>query len=195
MKHTICSVLAALLISACTADNPYYSLSSGADGGGVLCESDSQCQPGYVCTPDKLGCAWGTRPDLTNPNASDGGGQVDLLKATDLTPATDLRLLPDLVILADLACNANTQSDPQNCGKCGNVCSMNHIDLPLTCTMGKCQSFCTSSYANCNGMVDKYADDADGCETDNRVDVHHCGNCATDCIQAGKQACVKGLCQ
>ena len=64
-----------------------------------------------------------------------------------------------------------------HCGACDNDCdSAVQNALGVECLDGAC------SYTECRpGFLDCNDDAADGCET--AVDVNHCGNCETDCLQ------------
>ncbi len=54
-------------------------------------------------------------------------------------------------------CEINITTDSQNCGACGNVCSL--PNAMATCSGGICQvGACIGGYTNCNGI------NADGCE-------------------------------
>jgi hypothetical protein len=68
-------------------------------------------------------------------------------------------------------CNINLDTDPQNCGTCGNKCSA--PNATSTCNIGTCAiAQCSAGFVNCNGVY------ADGCE------------CAgTACCGAGGTSC------
>jgi hypothetical protein len=83
-------------------------------------------------------------------------------------------------------CETNNSTDSNNCGVCGNVCSVLH-GTP-TCSSGYCTvQSCDAGYADCDKVF------ASGCETDLASDPAHCGSCSTAC-SAG-QACLGGICQ
>src|SRR5262245_14301661 len=46
-------------------------------------------------------------------------------------------------------CEAVVSADPNNCGKCGNVCKPFSNGLP-TCTNGVCSAVCAPGYSDCN---------------------------------------------
>ncbi len=71
-------------------------------------------------------------------------------------------------------CEASLTSDPNNCGGCGNVCSLPNANS--TCVSSQCfiQS-CNAPYADCNGT------NADGCEANTQADNSNCGMCGHVC--------------
>lgn len=66
-----------------------------------------------------------------------------------------------------------TACEPEDCGAQGSAC-----------VLGICR--CLSGFGNCDRKWD------DGCETDLRTDVEHCGACGHDC--GAHAACVQGRC-
>lgn len=79
---------------------------------------------------------------------------------------------------------ANLNSDPNNCGACGNVCSNNH-GIP-SCTNGTCATTCLGTYVDCD------KNPATGCEVDLATDPKSCGKCGHDCLGG---TCAGSLCQ
>ncbi|HEY3358551.1 MAG TPA: choice-of-anchor D domain-containing protein [Polyangia bacterium] len=84
---------------------------------------------------------------------------------------------------------ADPQTDPLNCGTCGNVCAVTH-GTPA-CVGGHCAvASCDQHYGDCNNTAD------DGCETNLLVTKDHCGTCATACVdQHGTNPCQSGACK
>lgn len=112
-------------------------------------------------------------------------------------------------------CMADTMADPQNCGRCGNVCSLPNafpictggfclvdtcaggfIDLDMQVANG-CEYKCTPSNGgteicdtfdnDCNGLVDEL--------TDLQTDQFNCGSCNNVCqFTNATAACVAGQC-
>jgi hypothetical protein len=80
----------------------------------------------------------------------------------------------------------STDTDVNNCGACGNACSV--ANGTPTCTAGSCQiAFCNAGFHNCDGLA------ANGCEKNLLTDPSNCGFCGTAC--AAGQACISGTCQ
>src|SRR5262249_6495332 len=103
-----------------------------------------------------------------------------------------LRDIPGVIVLPNKTTDlgtiqiGSTDTDINNCGACGTVCSV--ANGTPACIAGVCQiSFCIVGFANCDAPV------ATGCETDLQTDTGSCGLCNNACT-AG-QACVSGTCQ
>ncbi len=69
------------------------------------------------------------------------------------------------------ACTADTMHDPNNCGRCGNVCPGAPNAMPV-CNAGHCDIQCDPDYDDCNSMP--------GCETHLTLSMS-CGSCTTMC--------------
>jgi hypothetical protein len=82
-------------------------------------------------------------------------------------------------------CDANTTSDPQNCGSCGNICGYGPHST-AGCTKSTCTLICDVGYADCNTQA------TDGCEVDTNVDINNCGKCKQSCLK--NQQCLNGQC-
>ncbi|MCS6899269.1 MAG: MopE-related protein [Myxococcales bacterium] len=112
-------------------------------------------------------------------------------------------------------CGADLETDPQNCGACGNVCQIPGSNP--TCVGGKCildcgtgfydlnkdptdgcEYACTPSNGgvelcddadnNCNGLIDE--------DVDTSGNINHCGACKSPCILANAvPTCAQGACQ
>jgi len=86
-------------------------------------------------------------------------------------------------------CEVNTDSDPMNCGGCGDACP----DKPgktAICTAGVCSwSDCAAPTADCDS-------DPDTCETNTSSSLAHCGFCSNACVHANASSkCTAGVCE
>lgn len=88
-------------------------------------------------------------------------------------------------MLAD-GCEVNVQTDVNNCGGCGSVCSSNNGTR--SCTAGTCQMVCNVGFANCNNNAQ-----TDGCEVNTTSNNANCGGCGVVC--PGVLTCVGSVCQ
>ncbi len=82
----------------------------------------------------------------------------------------------------------NLQTDPLNCGSCGNVCPARANATP-SCGSGTCGFVCNSGYGDCDGIA------SNGCETAITTSVANCGGCGRPCSSAnGTPSCAGGVC-
>jgi hypothetical protein len=80
-------------------------------------------------------------------------------------------------------CEHSTATDVNNCGACGNKCSL--PNAAAVCSTGQCAvSGCASGYLNCDGSS------ANGCEA--AADAQNCGACGKSCSTG--QRCYNGAC-
>jgi hypothetical protein len=85
-------------------------------------------------------------------------------------------------------CETRTDAALAHCGACGNACPARPHAEP-TCAAGRCGIRCEAGYGDCDG------DPANGCETDTRATVAHCGRCGNECrIVGGTPACIDASC-
>ena len=87
-------------------------------------------------------------------------------------------------------CETNLASDPNNCGFCGNSCSL--PNATATCVGGVCRvGSCTGGFLNCDGVP------SNGCETDPRTSALNCGACGRACQKTGTSSvrCEAGTCR
>ncbi len=85
-------------------------------------------------------------------------------------------------------CEAQLDSDPGNCGGCGNACVTPHATP--ACSSGLCGiGSCDAGYADCN------KDPSDGCEAKTDGDPTNCGSCGNVCpATGGSPICSSGQC-
>jgi hypothetical protein len=85
-------------------------------------------------------------------------------------------------------CEINKNTNPNNCGACGVVCSF--PNATPGCAGGLCSIIaCNSGFANCDGNP------ANGCEINKNTDVNNCGNCNVVCFMPNATpGCSGGLC-
>lgn len=127
------------------------------------------------------GCAAGTPCSAPAQCASGScqAGQCDV-SCSDGTAECDGDL--------NVECEARIDSDPTQCGQCGQVCTLEHAEP--SCAAGVCAiATCQAPYSDCNGEA------ADGCETNLNGDADHCGACELTCPrQHATPSCVEGTC-
>jgi hypothetical protein len=88
-------------------------------------------------------------------------------------------------------CEANLGADP-HCGSCDNDCSIYvYPNGEVICAEGQCQHRCDPNYDDCDG------NEANGCESDLRIDTENCGACRTPCpeLQSTTRACDDRVCR
>lgn len=79
-------------------------------------------------------------------------------------------------------------TDAANCGVCGRGCSGNHA--APRCDRGACVSPCDSGFGDCDGNLQ-----VNGCETDTRFNINHCGRCGGACSpNHATPSCANGNC-
>lgn len=86
-------------------------------------------------------------------------------------------------------CETNNNTDPANCGTCGNVCSL--ANATSSCVNGACTiGFCDPGFADCN------LNPSDGCEVFLFGDPMHCNGCNTPCPAPANAVgtCEQGVC-
>jgi hypothetical protein len=90
-------------------------------------------------------------------------------------------------------CEVNTTNSTNNCGACGNVCSV--ANGTPQCQTSACRvASCNTGFANCDNVV------ANGCEINTTNNTNNCGMCGTVCAFANAaatcatSACAMGAC-
>ena len=83
----------------------------------------------------------------------------------------------------------DTDTDPFNCGACGNICDLNQADA--VCVDGACAiDSCADGFADCDGLADN------GCEIDILTDPDNCNGCGNVCSFPNAPAvCDQGACE
>jgi hypothetical protein len=73
-------------------------------------------------------------------------------------------------------CVSSLQTDPNNCGRCGNVCALPRV-APNLCVAGACAvgGCTTTEFGNCDGVA------TNGCESSLVSNPSHCGACGNAC--------------
>ena len=148
-------------------DNCNGQVDDGVQGVGASCNTGlvGVCATGtIVCQNGSLVCVPNTAP---GPEVCDGldndcDGQVDE--------------------------DFNFQTDPNNCGGCGNVCVF--PNATAQCVNGACSiAACAPGFADCDGNP------ANGCEVDLNSNPNHCGGCGNVCVFPNATGqCVNGVC-
>ncbi|MBL8600618.1 MAG: hypothetical protein JNK72_01710 [Myxococcales bacterium] len=84
---------------------------------------------------------------------------------------------------------ANTATDVANCGRCANACPT-PANAVATCANGACGGTCNAGFGDCDNSL------ANGCETNVRTSVMHCGACGAACAARANAsaACTNGAC-
>jgi hypothetical protein len=85
-------------------------------------------------------------------------------------------------------CEASVATDALNCGACANSCRP--LNASPRCAAGRCgYGACDPGFGDCDGIP------ANGCETDLRASLSHCGSCGGSCVVANAAAvCSAGVC-
>ncbi len=87
--------------------------------------------------------------------------------------------------VASNGCETNLETNVNDCGACGNVCSL--ANATPVCSAGTCQiGTCNHNYGNCDGIT------ANGCETNLQTSSADCGHCGHAC--GSGQSCYLGRC-
>ena len=155
------------------------------------CDPDTfTCQPG--CRADE-GCATGERCHVPTHACVDCLGDADCGAGSH---CVDQQCVPGCT--TDVSCGPNarccggacvaTATSVTHCGACGTTCSTPNA-TPV-CNGGVCGiGGCASGHADCNKSV------GDGCETDVRTSLSHCGACGQTCAPANATGqCAAGSC-
>lgn len=161
-----------------------------------ICSID-QCNLGYADCNDSVGdgCEVYTGNDVNNcgtchnrcsfPNATAVCFNSQCLMAACLPGFYDVDGRPEN------GCEANTQSDPNNCGIPPKQCVTPTNMTTSRCVDGQCYfGACLPSYANCDSDIEN-----NGCEVNLATNLNNCGGCGNRCLIAnGGGVCAAGFC-
>lgn len=171
--------------------NEHCTLGNLCVGGACVvgCSSAHGCPTGQTCCDgacldlqsNTTACgACGTRCTVAN-------GVAGCMNATCAVVSCTLPFA-DCDSDASNGCETDTNTTVSHCGSCGVSCQ-SRPNARVECVSGGCATTCESGFADCDG------DAANGCETDTRNDVSHCGACGTMCSLPGATAgCASGRC-
>jgi hypothetical protein len=177
----------------------------------VACTADAQCAPGTVC--DNGTCAPGCAPEqacpsgqaccagaclATDSNLAHCGACGNVCRTTNGTPACAMGRCGVGACAAgygncdgDAAngCETDTQVSATHCGACGNACQAG-ANATAQCSNGRCSDTCNMGFGDCDGAP------SNGCETDTRTAVAHCGRCGAMCPAPANATarCAGGVC-
>jgi hypothetical protein len=171
----------------CTLSCNFANASSTCSGGACTLVS---CNAGYGnCDANNAnGCEVDLSGDVNNcGSCGNACGPNRICKqggCTQITPVC-VGTFADCDGLAANGCEMNIASSVDNCGACGNKCSLPNATPACgnsVCGIGACNN----GYANCNNVS------ADGCEVNLQSDATHCGSCTTVC--GSGSTCSQGNC-
>jgi hypothetical protein len=129
-------------------------------------------------------CGLGLVVNVASCATAGSGGSTASDASTD-GPVTEQDATTDTGATVDTGspveeCNADTMTDPDNCGSCGNKCPANN-----TCSCGACTPPCTGGLSPCCGQC-----------VDVNKDPNNCGTCGNACVppMGGTPVCGNGAC-
>ncbi len=175
--------LAGLGVASCTQDFDQFEPTggSGGTGGSSVCGAGQKsCNDVCVSVDDPaFGCG-----------TSCGACVIPNAMAACLAGACVVETcnpgFSDCDMLAVSGCEANTGTDPNNCGACGTVCTAQNAAPGCQnsqCALGPC----TPGFADCDMMA------ATGCEANLDADPQNCGGCNMPCTAF--ETCNNGNCE
>jgi hypothetical protein len=175
----------------------------------VLCTATNQsaCGPTEYCDTSVPRCATGCRDDSSCASMS-GTNRCDTTARRCVACVVDAHCPPGSLCMGNQcvagcsesqpcptgqSCCAggcvNPQTNTAHCGGCGMACML--ANASAVCAMGRCAvDRCTPGFGDCDGSA------TNGCETDTRTTVAHCGGCGMACAARpnATAACAMGTC-
>ncbi len=163
---------------------------------GVSCSATETCAAGACrdveIQPEELEEWDGQVPipmlDASVPPPEDGGGTD---AGRDAGGGGDAGCMPEVCNDRDDDCDGSVdegliETDPSNCGSCGNVCTVAHGTAG--CEGGACTvASCDAGWDDCDGDADN------GCEAD-LTRPQTCGSCDTNCRPPDRNCCDGSCC-
>jgi plastocyanin len=154
-----------------------------------------RCNPGFAdCDGSPLnGCE--TNTNISVPNCGRCGNACPMVPST-LTACTAgvcstmcASDRGDCDGLPSTGCETLIVSNPEHCGRCGNVCP-GYSNASPSCVTGLCRPFCTTGYGNCDMT------DTNGCEVNIFTSPRDCGACGRICPTGDNASpfCMGGRC-
>lgn len=171
------------------------------DNGRASCEDgrcELECNDGFEDCDTTPGCEARTNVDTANCGGCDRTCPEDEGEAAYCYEgdcgATDC---PDNFGNCDgprngSACEDNLLTDPENCGRCGRLCVVQHGSA--ACVNGECVvARCDAGWDDC---IDEDESGGQGCETNTLVSQDNCGGCGISCdAENGEGRCAEGTCR
>jgi len=154
----------------------------GGQAGAAPCDAgEKQCDGACVATSDPaFGCAEDACKPCSLPNATAAceAGACAVGACEGSFSNCDGN--------AANGCEVDTQTDPAQCGGCGNPCVV--PNATPTCVAGACAvGVCKAGFTDCDGDV------TNGCEAVFADDPKNCGSCGEACPPG--ESCVTGTCE
>jgi hypothetical protein len=89
-------------------------------------------------------------------------------------------------------CEDHLLTDPENCGRCGRLCVVQHGTA--ACVNGECVvDDCDDGWDDC---VNEDEEDGEGCETNTLISQDNCGGCGNSCdTENAEGRCTEGTCR
>jgi hypothetical protein len=164
---------------------------------GTVCTDGTTCMSGMcACTVEQTMCPTVGCVDLsTDPSNCGGCGQpcvlpnaVPACKLGQCTVASCSAGFRNCDGNATNGCETNTQTNADNCGACGTVCTV--ANGVADCTSGMCgAASCTAGFTDCDNNP------TNGCEVKTSNDPENCGTCSHVCSVPGADtSCTNGTC-